>query len=268
MENQNPDKQAEIYKLLSAPLPQNAIQFTSKEKTKKGYDMTGYSYQFVVNRLNEVLGPLNWSTKEEFEIVKAANPSAFKKWETTCKIELTICINGLAVTRTAWGGSGNAEKVDSVKGAWTQALKRAASLFGVGKEAYEGTIDPEFLGQEEEYSDERVYNKATYVHPPKSEYDPKAVVPKPLNPAPENKPRSEQKQQPAPAPKPKQLLSPASVEKLRAAREGLQITTERMLAIMREAGYEYQFMSDADVAPALLAVEKAVMPPLVKDGEK
>lgn len=76
------------------------------------------------------------------------------------------------------------------------------------------------------------------------------------------------KQQPAPAPKPKQLLSPASVDRLKAVREGLQISTERMLQIMREAGYEYQFMSDADLPKALLAVEKAIMPPLVKDGDK
>ena len=45
-----------LYQLLSVPFPESCIQRTEGRITGRGYDTTGIAYQFVVNRLNEVLG--------------------------------------------------------------------------------------------------------------------------------------------------------------------------------------------------------------------
>ena len=50
------DEKKKLYAALAAPFPESCIQRTSAGQTGRGYDTTGIAYQFIVNRLNEVLG--------------------------------------------------------------------------------------------------------------------------------------------------------------------------------------------------------------------
>ncbi|AFK94251.1 hypothetical protein V518_0749 [Thermoanaerobacterium aotearoense SCUT27] len=150
-----------LYPKLSAQLGKEAVQTTSEEETKKGYPTAGYGYQFVVNRLNEVLGPSHWRQIPE---IISEMPKGDKLTEVTMKIIVQIgnWINGEFIPiaeQIAFGGHASRTKPDAYKGAHTNTLKKALGMFGVGKEAYEGTLDddnrtPDFR--------EKVAHKSSY----------------------------------------------------------------------------------------------------------
>ena len=130
----------DIYKELSKPLPQEAIQRTKKSETKKGYDTTGYGYQFIVNRFNEVLGIGGWSWGYKvIRIDKGSFQSGQSYYEITA--EATIRVGDTEHTEP--GGHRSSNYPDALKGATTNAFKKTAAFFGVGKDAYEGSIDPD-----------------------------------------------------------------------------------------------------------------------------
>lgn len=140
-------KEPTLYDLLSAPLPELGIQRSSKEQTKKGYDTTGYGYQFIVNRFNEVLGIGGWNwTFEELERGEGAYRSGGKFFIITGKATITIFANdkyGIKsdISHTEFGGHQSSTITDALKGSATNALKKTAAFFGVGKQAFEKTID-------------------------------------------------------------------------------------------------------------------------------
>jgi len=135
----------DIYqKLIKAveELPDEAVERASKEVTRKGYDTTGYQYQFLVNVLNEVVGVANWGFT--YNVIKEkegqwTNGRVFN--EVTVETEINI----LGVTRKCAGGHKSELHSDALKGAITNALKKTLALFGVGKKAYEGTIDDDYV---------------------------------------------------------------------------------------------------------------------------
>jgi hypothetical protein len=49
-----------IYAALAAPFPEHCIQSTEGRVTGRGYDTSGIGYQFIANRMNEVLGVGGW----------------------------------------------------------------------------------------------------------------------------------------------------------------------------------------------------------------
>ena len=53
-----PEQKKALYKQLSQPFPEEAIERTDGLQTGKGYSTTGIKAQFIINRLNETLG--NW----------------------------------------------------------------------------------------------------------------------------------------------------------------------------------------------------------------
>lgn len=135
----------EVYKkLLDAveKLPNEAIETAKKEITRKGYDTTGYQYQFLVNILNEIIGVENWNFT--YNLTKEiqgqwSNGKGF--WEITVDTEVEI----LGVKRMCAGGHKSEMHADAKKGAITNSLKKTLALFGIGKKAYEGTIDDDYL---------------------------------------------------------------------------------------------------------------------------
>jgi len=144
-----------IYELLSAPFPKEAIQRASKEQTKKGYDTTGIGYQHIVNRFNEVLGVQGWWF--DYVIVKEMQGtfSSGKSYHDLT-VEVTITIehpiserSDTRIFRKCVGGHISSAYADAYKGAITNALKKTAALFGVGKGAYEGTLDDDASYEEE-----------------------------------------------------------------------------------------------------------------------
>jgi len=134
-------------KLLEAveKLPKEAVEKASKDVTRKGYDTTGYQYQFLVNVLNDIVGMENWTF--DYETIKELtgtwkNGKSF--WEITVKVTIEIFIEGKTITRKCAGGHKSEMYSDALKGAITNGFKKTVSLFGVGKKAYEGTLDEDY----------------------------------------------------------------------------------------------------------------------------
>jgi hypothetical protein len=127
---------------LSKPLPSTAIQRTRKDETRKGYDTDGYGYQWVADRLNEVLG-LGWDMT--WEIVHHAegtyrSGAPYHDVTVRCMIKIRETAAHVVVRECA-GGHIASLYGDALKGAITNAFKKTAAFFGVGRDAYAGTID-------------------------------------------------------------------------------------------------------------------------------
>ncbi|HPK86385.1 MAG TPA: Rad52/Rad22 family DNA repair protein [Bacilli bacterium] len=140
-----------LYDELSKPLDKKAIQRSKSEDTKKGYDTTGYGYQFIVNRFNEVLGIGGWNWSfEEVERAEGTYKSGTKFVSITGKATIVLNLpNGQVVSHSEYGGHQSSNLTDALKGASTNALKKTAAFFGVGKDAFEGSIDEDNQDQPE-----------------------------------------------------------------------------------------------------------------------
>jgi hypothetical protein len=139
-----------LYAELSKPLVKNAIQRSKGADTKKGYDTTGYGYQFIVNRFNEVLGIGGWNWSfEEIERAEGQYKSGTKFISITGKATITISLPEGEVSHSEYGGHQSSNLTDALKGASTNALKKTSAFFGVGKDAFEGSIDEDNQDQPE-----------------------------------------------------------------------------------------------------------------------
>ena len=122
-------------------LPKAAVERTKKSDTHKGYDTTGYQYQYLVNVLNEVISPAGWSM--DYQVIqteKGAYRSGQPFWDVTVETTVTV----LGSVRKCVGGHVSASYTDAYKGAITNAFKKTVALFGVGKSAYEGSLDDDY----------------------------------------------------------------------------------------------------------------------------
>lgn len=140
-----PEKQElnAYHKLLKAvaDLPKESIEHAKKDVTRKGYDTTGYQYQYLVNVFNDVLGIDGWNY--DYKILKEVQgqwKSGGGYWEITVEIAITVD----KTTKKLVGGHKAEAHADALKGAITNGFKKTAAMFGVGKAAYEGTLDEEF----------------------------------------------------------------------------------------------------------------------------
>lgn len=138
-----PTLPGDIYNCLRAKLPEEAVERASRDKTKKGYDTTGYRYQYVVDRLNEVCGIDGWDF--DFEILDVRDGKfASGKPFVEIAVAVTVRLYGTAdraSTRRCVGGHRSDNYADALKGAITNAFKKTAAFFGVGADAYRATID-------------------------------------------------------------------------------------------------------------------------------
>lgn len=137
----------EILEILSKPLLKEAIQIAKKSETKKGYDTTGLGYQFCVNRFNEVLGD-EWGytyslIKESSGTFKSGTPF----YDLT--VEVSIWVLQSNNIRKCVGGHISSVYTDAYKGAITNAFKKTAAFWGVGRQAYEGSLDDDSVYEEE-----------------------------------------------------------------------------------------------------------------------
>lgn len=127
-------------------LPKGAVERTKKDITRKGYDTTGYQYQFLVNVMNEVIGFDKWSF--DYTLVKDIEGkynNGKPWWDITVDVIITVSLNGeKVITRKCAGGHRSEMYADALKGAITNGFKKTVALFGVGKKAYEGTIDEDY----------------------------------------------------------------------------------------------------------------------------
>lgn len=112
-----------MFEALAAPFPPNEIEWrvgsTNREKTR-GMALAYLTARHVMDRLDEVLGPGNWQDRYEFHGPR-----------TICY--LTLRIDGEWVTKA--DGAGDSD-VEAEKGALSDALKRAAVKWGIGRYLY------------------------------------------------------------------------------------------------------------------------------------
>jgi hypothetical protein len=154
------DEKKKLYAALSAPFGQEAVERTDAKITGRGYSTTGLKYQFVVNRLNECLGGVGGFRAHRTVTVKEITRSNGRPaFEALCDLTLELgswSPEGKFVVfaeALADGGHIAASEADARKGSYTNAFKKAAAFFGVGRQAYEGTLDDDNVPSEvEEHS--------------------------------------------------------------------------------------------------------------------
>ena len=113
----------DIYDKLKAPFSADKISWrigaTNKDKTK-GIPLAYIDARDVMNRFDEVF-EMNWQCKYSHASTK-----------TVC--EISVLIDGVWITRA--GGAGDTD-IEAEKGALSDAFKRAAVLFGIGRYLYD-----------------------------------------------------------------------------------------------------------------------------------
>ena len=114
----------EDIKLLFAPFPQDAIHWRAQTVTKDGTKALALAYldaRDVMDRLDSVCGSENWQDRYEFSGAR-----------TICY--LSIRIDGEWISKA--DGAGDTD-VEAEKGAISDALKRAAVKWGIGRYLYD-----------------------------------------------------------------------------------------------------------------------------------
>ena len=133
----------DIIEKLRAPFPPEIVSWrvgsTNKRawdkdqsKPKRGQALCYIDARDVMNRLDEVVGPFNWSTD---------NP-AMPNGTTCCSIGIRNPETGEWVWKSDGAGATGdidkeAEREMAQKGAYSDALKRAAVLWGIGRYLYD-----------------------------------------------------------------------------------------------------------------------------------
>lgn len=135
--------------MLAAPLAWDAVQYADTER-EKGYRTVGYGYQWCVDRLNEIL-PGHWSFSFEKldERQRKVGQRQIDWWDVEMAVTIQVgnWIDGEFKpidAKTCLGGHGALTRADALKGALTNAFKKTAAMFGVGRQAYEGVLDEDF----------------------------------------------------------------------------------------------------------------------------
>lgn len=108
---------------LAAEFPRDAISWRSQSLNKDGTSAMALAYidaRDVMDRLDKVCGPANWQDRYEFHGPR-----------TVCY--LSIRIDGEWITKA--DGAGDSD-VEAEKGAISDALKRAAVKWGIGRYLY------------------------------------------------------------------------------------------------------------------------------------
>lgn len=142
----NHDEKKKIYAALAAPFAAEAIERTDGGITGRGYSTTGIKYQYVVNRLNEVLGVGGYKTEQVITVRQSTTQKGRTVHEAICEIVLQLgeWVDGVFMPFAevhGTGGHGSMTEADARKGAFTNGFKKAAAMLGCGRQAYEGTLD-------------------------------------------------------------------------------------------------------------------------------
>lgn len=149
------EKKKQVYASLSAPFPPDVIQRTDARDTGKGYPTSGIGYQFIVNRLNEVLGIGGFRVSRTLTVRETKTNSGRPSFEAIAEVQLALgeWVDGAFVPiaeAIGDGGHTSTSEADARKGAFTNGLKKAAALFGCGRQAYEGSLDDDNVPERRE----------------------------------------------------------------------------------------------------------------------
>jgi hypothetical protein len=117
----------EVWRRLAEPFPPSEVQWRiealSKDKTR-ALVVPYIDARSVLDRLDQVVGPENWNDQYEVLHLREEGPDRPRLCEVKCR--LTV----YGVTKEDVGEG------DSLKAAFSDALKRAAVKFGIGRHLY------------------------------------------------------------------------------------------------------------------------------------
>lgn len=142
----NPEQRKKLYQALCAPFPPEAVERTEGSKTGRGFDTAGVKVQWIIDRLNEVVGIGNWRVTRETFVHAATTGSGRKIYEAWSDVALQLgewsgdTFVPFAEAR-AYGAHTSMAEGDARKGAATNGIKRAAAMMGCGAAAYRGELD-------------------------------------------------------------------------------------------------------------------------------
>ena len=145
--NDNKDDNGDFIAKLADNFPEEAIQRTLGSQTRKGYDTTGYGYQFAIDRFNNVCGSMWGFDYKILKEVTGAYKSGQPYYDIT--VEMMIWVRDPETARKCVGGHISGSYADALKGAITNSFKKTAAFWGVGRQAYAGTIDDDNVPQKE-----------------------------------------------------------------------------------------------------------------------
>ena len=118
------------YQDLKKPFPKEALSTDSS----RGFDLTSVKAQYVVERLNEVVGINNWRHQGDYELVEGG---------VIFKGSLIISRGLDGTVRDAVGYAQIKRNIgDAYKGAKTDSLSKCASQFGLANEVFKGNVAP------------------------------------------------------------------------------------------------------------------------------
>lgn len=140
------EEKKRIYAALAAPFPEEAIERTDGKQTGRGYNTTGLKAQYVIDRLNTVLGIGGWRVHREVTVREITTSSGRRMYEAVCDLvlELGEWVDDkfqVFAESVAYGGHVAMLEADAKKGSVSNALKRAAAMHGCGAAAYRGSLD-------------------------------------------------------------------------------------------------------------------------------
>ncbi len=122
------DKITQVNNILEKGEPDNI-----QEDKRGGRTVYGYYPQNVIDAVNEGLGTENWM----YELLEHGAEAQGNTFNGQVILQLSLKVGGDWVTHGAIAGAqSNPVKYDAIKGAITDALKKALSHFGVGAKAY------------------------------------------------------------------------------------------------------------------------------------
>ncbi len=140
------EEKRKIYAALAAPFPEEAIERTDGRQTGRGYSTSGIKAQWIVDRLNQVLGLGSWRVHREVKVREITTSSGRRAYEAVCDLilEFGSWENGkfeVWAEALSYGGHVAMLEGDASKGAFSNSLKRAAAFLNCGSAAYRGELD-------------------------------------------------------------------------------------------------------------------------------
>lgn len=144
------EERIKLYAALAAPFPEEAVERTSGAETGRGYNTAGIKYQFLADRICEVLGVGGFRTHRTITVKSTTTAKGRAAYEAIAevRVELGEWQDGeFVVFAEAWGDGGHTamSEADARKGSFTNAFKKAVAFMGPGRAAYRGTIDDDHV---------------------------------------------------------------------------------------------------------------------------
>lgn len=146
------DKLKDIYEKLKAPFPREAYE----EDKSRGFKMTSVKAQYIVERLNDVLGLGAWKLEGEFE---KCNSGALFHGKLTIKIDDHL----IEVENTGFSPVNTNKKNNNVgdvyKGARTDCLSKCCSWIGIANDVYKGKVNPDGSYKKAKHQEQNSYQE-------------------------------------------------------------------------------------------------------------